>query len=393
MTSPVRIPADVDMPDRIIGPLTARQTAILAAAALLLYLTWEATRNFLPPAVFLGIAVPVAVSAIVVAVGRRDGVAMDRMLIAAIRHRASPRTRIARTPAAHTAAAQTAGPGRRPAPLRFPVTAVTAAQDGTGLGVLDLDGEGLAVVAVASTVNFALRTPLEQETLVATFARYLHSLSAPVQILIRAERLDLGRQITHLKTTARRAHPALRAAALDHAAFLDQLNQQTLLGRQVLLVMREPISPSGRDERLDAPPAPSMTGSPARRGSRRRDHARTGARRAAEIRLARRLSEAVGLLAPAGITITSLDAPHATAVLITSCNPDAPSNPDASGHPHAILATSPRRAGATDPTSGPPTPRRPAGPDGGVDRSGLDELDTVPVRPARRPSSRRAVRR
>ena len=30
MTSPVRIPADVDMADKVIGPLTARQLAILA---------------------------------------------------------------------------------------------------------------------------------------------------------------------------------------------------------------------------------------------------------------------------------------------------------------------------------------------------------------------------
>jgi len=37
MSAPVRIPADVDLPDRVIGPLTARQVAILAVSGLVLY--------------------------------------------------------------------------------------------------------------------------------------------------------------------------------------------------------------------------------------------------------------------------------------------------------------------------------------------------------------------
>jgi hypothetical protein len=44
--------------------------------------------------------------------------------------------------------------------------------------------DGVAVVAVCSTINFGLRTPAEQESLVASFGRYLHSLTAPVQVLI-----------------------------------------------------------------------------------------------------------------------------------------------------------------------------------------------------------------
>jgi hypothetical protein len=45
-------------------------------------------------------------------------------------------------------------------------------------------------------------------------------------------------------------------------------------------------------------------------------------RRAAEARLVRRLGEAIELLAPAGIVVTSLDAGQATAVLASACNPD-----------------------------------------------------------------------
>ncbi|MFD1046349.1 PrgI family protein, partial [Kibdelosporangium lantanae] len=70
MTTPVRIPADIDMADRVLGPLTARQLAILAGTGLLLYLLWTATHTFLPPAVYLVLAVPIGATAAVLALGR-----------------------------------------------------------------------------------------------------------------------------------------------------------------------------------------------------------------------------------------------------------------------------------------------------------------------------------
>jgi hypothetical protein len=48
----VRIPADVDMRDRVLGPLTARQLAILGVTGLVLYAAWAASRAFLPIPVF-----------------------------------------------------------------------------------------------------------------------------------------------------------------------------------------------------------------------------------------------------------------------------------------------------------------------------------------------------
>ncbi len=113
------------------------------------------------------------------------------------------------------------------------------------MGVVDLGADGLAAVAAATTVNFALRTPDEQDGLVALFSRYLHSLTAPVQILARTHRLDLTDQIADLRDAAPSLpHPALRSAALDHADFLDDLARHAnLLRRQILLVLREPLPP------------------------------------------------------------------------------------------------------------------------------------------------------
>ncbi|QKV80721.1 PrgI family protein [Amycolatopsis sp. Hca4] len=313
MSHPVRIPADVDRPDRVLGPLTARQLAILGVTGLLLYAAYNATHNVIPVPVFLIFAAPVALAVTVVALGRRDGVPLDRLLVAAVRQRFTPRHQVSAPEGIQEAPEWLAGSRTRddvaPTPLELPARGVDG---GSAAGVVDLGPDGLAVIAACSTVNFSLRTPAEQEALVSSFARYLHSLTAPVQFLVRAERLDLAPQIAELRARAGGLpHPALEAAAHDHADYLTQLAEHAdLLRRQILLVLREPTRPAvtsalGRFRRSSAADVIDST-----------------ARQAAEQRLVRRLTEAVELLTAAGIAVTALDAATATGVLAAACNPD-----------------------------------------------------------------------
>ena len=323
----VRIPADVDMQDRVLGPLTARQVTVLAVTGLLLYAAWAATRTILPIPVFAALAIPVGASAAILALGQRDGISLDRMLLAAVRQRLAPRHRVSApegvqpAPDWLTARAATTSSGTddiSPSALRLPAEAIT------DTGVVDLGTDGLAVVAVASTVNFALRTPVEQEALVASYGRYLHSLNAPVQVVVRTERLDLSGQIRELVDRAGGLpHPALETAALEHADYLAQLGEQTnLLRRQVLLVLREPVTATtAPTDGLGGPSPFTMIKALAHRKQRGED-VPEGLRRAAESRLVRRLGEAIELLAPAGIVVTPLDASQATAILASACNPD-----------------------------------------------------------------------
>ncbi|MFI9389229.1 PrgI family protein [Kutzneria sp. NPDC052558] len=315
MSHPVRIPADVDREDRVLGSLTARQLMILALAGLLLYAGYLATQTVAPIGVYLVFAIPVGAVVALVALGQRDGLSLDRLVLAALRQRLTPRHRVAApegvraAPEWLTALDTNSATAVSPVPLRLPAQAVTEA------GVIDLGRDGLAVVATCSTVNFQLNTATEQEGLVAVFARYLHSLSAPVQILVRAERLSLAGQIAELRATAGGLpHPALENAAHEHADYLTQLAAATvLLRRQVLLILREPVHhPPGSTTRLP------LIG-------RRTRHLvpDEGAVRAAEARLVRRLAEATELLAPGGITVTALDAGQATTVLAAACDPDS----------------------------------------------------------------------
>jgi hypothetical protein len=236
-----RVPADVERKDAILFGFTFRQLVILTVAGLLIYTAWTALATVVPPVEFLIGAIPVAGAAFVLAVGRRDGIAFDAWLWHAIRYRRAPR-RLASTDGPVTAAPAwvqaTAGRGDRlplPAPLRLPARGITAD------GLVDLGADGTTALVSASMVAFGLRTPGEQNGLVAGFGRWLNSLDAPVQIVIRAQRVDLTTVADRIDELAPSLpHPALEQAALSHVAFLDDLaTQRELLHRQVILAVRD----------------------------------------------------------------------------------------------------------------------------------------------------------
>jgi hypothetical protein len=166
----VRIPADVDREDRLLADLTARQVAILAAAAVLLWLAWVATRRLVPPAAFAAAAIPVVAVALMLALGRQDGLSLDRWLAAGLAQARAPRRLVPAPggvlPPPAWISPAVAGQARPlPTPLRLPADAVTPA------GVITLSGGASVALAAASTVNFTLRTSAEQQALTAAFGR------------------------------------------------------------------------------------------------------------------------------------------------------------------------------------------------------------------------------
>ncbi|MGH9090495.1 MAG: PrgI family protein [Acidimicrobiales bacterium] len=237
----MRIPADVERPDKLLAGLTARQLAILGVAAVALWAGYAATRHLLPAAVYGAFAVPVGAVAAMLALGRFEGIAADRWVSAAWRHHRSPHRLVPApdgVPAAPSFLDADAGPA--PDQLRLPFAGVA------GDGIVDLGSDGLAVICRASAVTFSLRTPAEQQALVVGFARWLNSLDQPAQLLVRAEPVDLTPQVDALLDAAPGLpHPALEAAARDHARFLAELAaRRDLLRREVLVVLRQP---SGQD--------------------------------------------------------------------------------------------------------------------------------------------------
>jgi hypothetical protein len=367
MTHPARIPADVNRPDRVVGPFTARQSVILAAATALLYGAWLGLRAWVPLSLFLTGAVPLGALAVAVAVGQRDGLPLDQFLLAALRHVANPRRVPAPTaagipdPFAHpkidwddpgrrrdTRRARVVGERPGPSGLLAAATTASLGHDAASPGVLDLGAGGLVAVAVVSTLDLRLRTPAEQDALLAGFARYLHTLTGPVQLLIRTVPVSLTGHLGALQQQARGLpHPALVLAALAHRAHLAHLadppstapasdaidmhggsegrlqggleNENTLRSRQVLLALREP------------------------------------GRRGGAGRLLRRLDDATRVLAGLDITVTPLPAAQLRALLSDYTNPDDPDGPSSeeflgsSAVPVPIVRTHPEPATGSPP--------------------------------------------
>ncbi|MCX5206918.1 PrgI family protein [Streptomyces sp. NBC_00237] len=286
---PARIPADVAKSDRILGPLTARQTAILTVTGLVLYGGYWATRTLMHPFAYAALITPIALVITVIAVGQRDGIGLDHLLAAAVRFHRSPKRHV-HAPEGIPALPHPVPPawrtqtGRTPAALRLPC------RDVSQTGTLDLGRDGHTALAVCSTLNFALRTGGEQQALTEAFARWLNSLTGPTQLLVRAHRLDVAPLVEDLTATAPTLpHPALEQAALTHAAFLDTLAaDRDLLTRQVLLATHEPTT--------------------------------SGAPRASH-----RLAEAARALEAAEITVTALDHQGAGEVLRLAADPEATS--------------------------------------------------------------------
>ncbi|MER8160246.1 PrgI family protein [Streptomyces sp. NPDC094472] len=293
-----RIPADIARPDRILGPFTARQTGILAAAALVLYGGYWIARPVMPPLVYLVMIVPVVGVVTAIALGAREGIGLDRFVLAALSHARTCKRRV-HAPEGVPALpgivpprlARAAGP--MPEAMRMPCRGVSP------VGVLDLGGQGRAAMARCSTVNFDLRSGAEQQGLVAAFARWLNSLTGPTQILIRCYHTDLARLANQLHHDAPALpHPALEQAARAHADYLAELGAGGgLLTRQVVLVARE--------EAVRHQPRAAAGGG----------------------RVIQRLQEAARALAPAEISVVPLHAEETTAVITAACNPDSPTSP------------------------------------------------------------------
>jgi hypothetical protein len=294
LPAPVPIPADVEQPDKVLAGLTARQVAIAAAAAAALWLAWQAARHVMPLAVFAALASPVGLAAAALVIGERDGLSADRLLAAAWRHARGPRRLVTAPEGIPAPAAWMAPPGPPP-----PLPAVLAPlwrHIGPD-GVIGL-GSGAAAVAAVSTVNFALRSPAEQDALAAAYGRWLNSLTGPAQILVRAGRADLSAAVAGLREAAPALpHPALEQAALEHAGFLENLAaERDVLTRQALLICREPGhgTPTGQ-------PGGTAGG-----------------------RALQRAGEAARLLAGAGLQVQVLDGGQVTALLAGCADPAAP---------------------------------------------------------------------
>lgn len=229
----MRIPADIDREDPLVFGLSARKLCILGGTATLAWLLYEAARLLIPLPMAVAVATPVAAAGLAIALGQRNGMPGDRFALAALRHMRTPHRLVPMTDDDVPSDAMRSHDGHRLAPLEWPAHAIS------DQGLVDLQPNG-AVLARVSPINFGLRTAEEQSALVAAFGRFLNSLHAPIQVIVRSERADLTALVQQLRDAATSlSHPSLEAAALTHAVYLEGLSRDhDIVRRDALLVTR-----------------------------------------------------------------------------------------------------------------------------------------------------------
>ena len=147
----VKLPADVELEDKLAFGLTARQLLLLGATALITYTLYTLAASALPFAAAAALCVPVAVPGAVLALGRKDGLPADTLARHALRHLLTPRRRLL---APEGLPAPLPGEPRRTgaSPLELPIRSVYRS------GLVELTDGTCCVVLRAASGSFALKS-------------------------------------------------------------------------------------------------------------------------------------------------------------------------------------------------------------------------------------------
>jgi hypothetical protein len=280
----VKVPADVELEDRLAFGFTGKQLALLAATAVSAYGSFLLLAPLVPTPLAAAAPLLVAVGGIFLALIRHDGLSGDQLAIALARFTLTPKRQVL---APEQLPRPLPGSPRQPrlAALDIPIRRVLAS------GLIELADGCYCRLLSARGASFELRSADEQAAFVSAFERFLNALANSVQITVRSERTSLRPQADQITGTAEDHTPGLREAALDHARYLRSLGEtQPLQRRRIALVLRS------RERQADL----------------------------AEIALARLAAEAIELLRGAEVALQPLDGEQAAALLANSLDPPGP---------------------------------------------------------------------
>lgn len=230
----VRLPADVELADRLAFGLTARQLVTLAATAICSFGAEQVVATVLPLPLALAAATAICAAGIALALARHGGLAGGQLAFALGRHLIAPRQLVLAPDGLPQPLSAADGP--RFAALEPPVARVETQ------GLVQLADHSHCLVLAASGTSFALRSADEQAGFVAAFGRMLNGLTESLQITVRREAVSLDGHLAALEQGSLARGPKLAAAAAAHADYLRSLGAhgRPLVRRRILLVFRTP---------------------------------------------------------------------------------------------------------------------------------------------------------
>lgn len=280
----VKLPADVELEDRLAFGFTAKQLALLAATAVCAYGAFLAAGSLLPGPLRLAPPVLVVAAGAGLALVRHNGLAGDQLALALVRFALAPKRRV-HSDGTLPPRLRGAPRAARVAPLDIPIRRILAN------GLVRLADSSHCLLLVAQGSSFELRSTDEQEAFVAVFERFLNARTEAIQLSVRSERASLAPHADQIEVDASALPPGLHAAALDHAAFLRGLAAvRPLFRRRIVLTLHTRQTHTGQ----------------------------------AQLVLLRLAAEAVELLRGAEVALEPLDGERAAALLAASLDPPGP---------------------------------------------------------------------
>ncbi|WP_034266632.1 PrgI family protein [Actinospica robiniae] len=227
---PVPVPANIEVDARLAGPFTARQCAILATTAAITLGEGEVLHVALrlPPLVVIGAVAPVVFAGCLLALVKPGGVPADRLLRAALKYVRTGRRRAD-------------VPERLPVPAGISRLGLLYRQvlELDGAGVVELDGQEVAVVIEARPRCLQLADADEARAVLAAIGTVLAAQSGPFSISTLTQRVSLDERAQataaeHLSTAQ------LTDFALRQAEYLrDLADGREVWQRRHLITIRE----------------------------------------------------------------------------------------------------------------------------------------------------------
>lgn len=115
--------------------------------------------------------------------------------------------------------------------------------------VVILKDGGLRAVLLASSLNFALKSPQEQEDIVLRYQGFLNGLNFPIQIVLQSRKLDLTDYLAKLSQRAEsEQREQIRAQTTSYVEFMERLiSVANIMDKRFYVVV--PYDPIGLKQR------------------------------------------------------------------------------------------------------------------------------------------------
>ncbi len=115
--------------------------------------------------------------------------------------------------------------------------------------VVVLKDGGLRAVLLASSLNFALKSPQEQEDIVLRYQGFLNGLNFPIQIVLQSRKLDLTDYLAKLSQRAEsEQREQIRAQTTSYVEFMERLiSVANIMDKRFYVVV--PYDPIGLKQR------------------------------------------------------------------------------------------------------------------------------------------------